>query len=63
MAWRMIAPEIEPDGISWAKGMGGGVPIAVKTAFNASLIILKKWDKPKFKKLLNAYKKGAKLTA
>ena len=27
MAWRMIAPEIEPDGISWAKGMGGGVPI------------------------------------
>ena len=27
MAWRMIAPEIEPDGISWAKGMGGGMPI------------------------------------
>lgn len=27
MAWRMIAPEIEPDGISMAKGMGGGVPI------------------------------------
>jgi predicted acetylornithine/succinylornithine family transaminase len=27
MAWRMIAPEIEPDAISWAKGMGGGVPI------------------------------------
>jgi predicted acetylornithine/succinylornithine family transaminase len=27
MAWRMIAPEIIPDGISWAKGMGGGVPI------------------------------------
>lgn len=27
MAWRMIAPEIEPDGISWAKSMGGGVPI------------------------------------
>ena len=27
MAWRMIAPEILPDGISWAKGMGGGVPI------------------------------------
>lgn len=27
MAWRMIAPEIKPDGISWAKGMGGGVPI------------------------------------
>ncbi len=27
MAWRMIAPEIRPDGISWAKGMGGGVPI------------------------------------
>jgi acetylornithine/N-succinyldiaminopimelate aminotransferase len=27
MGWRMIAPEVEPDGISWAKGMGGGVPI------------------------------------
>lgn len=27
MAWRMIAPELKPDGISWAKGMGGGVPI------------------------------------
>lgn len=27
MAWRMIAPEIKPDAISWAKGMGGGVPI------------------------------------
>ena len=27
MAWRINAPEIEPDGISWAKGMGGGVPI------------------------------------
>jgi acetylornithine/N-succinyldiaminopimelate aminotransferase len=27
MAWRRIAAEIEPDGISWAKGMGGGVPI------------------------------------
>ncbi|MFT4176538.1 MAG: acetylornithine/succinylornithine family transaminase [Luteolibacter sp.] len=27
MGWRMIAPEIEPDGISWAKGLGGGVPI------------------------------------
>jgi len=27
MAWRVNAPEIEPDGISWAKGMGGGVPI------------------------------------
>ncbi len=27
MSWRRIAEEIEPDGISWAKGMGGGVPI------------------------------------
>ena len=27
MAWRAIAPEIEPDAISWAKGMGGGFPI------------------------------------
>ena len=27
MAWREIAPELEPDGISWAKGLGGGFPI------------------------------------
>ncbi len=27
MAWRAIAPGLEPDGISWAKGLGGGVPI------------------------------------
>ena len=27
MAWRALAPEIEPDAISWAKGMGGGFPI------------------------------------
>ncbi|BCX47206.1 acetylornithine aminotransferase [Haloferula helveola] len=27
MAWREIAPELEPDGISWAKGMGGGFPV------------------------------------
>ena len=27
MAWRALAPELEPDGISWAKGLGGGVPI------------------------------------
>lgn len=27
MAWRALCPEIEPDGISWAKGMGGGFPI------------------------------------
>jgi acetylornithine/N-succinyldiaminopimelate aminotransferase len=27
MAWRMILPELKPDGISWAKGMGGGFPI------------------------------------
>lgn len=26
-AWRVIAPDIKPDGISWAKGLGGGVPI------------------------------------
>jgi len=26
-AWKTIAPELKPDGISWAKGMGGGVPI------------------------------------
>ena len=27
MGWRSILPELEPDGISWAKGMGGGFPI------------------------------------
>ncbi len=27
MAWRAIVPELRPDGISWAKGMGGGFPI------------------------------------
>ena len=28
MAWRALgAPDIQPDGISWAKGMGGGIPI------------------------------------
>lgn len=27
MAWRAIAPEVQPDAISWAKGMGGGFPI------------------------------------
>ena len=27
MAWRAIAPEVLPDAISWAKGMGGGFPI------------------------------------
>ncbi len=27
MAWRVNAPDIQPDGISWAKGMGGGVPV------------------------------------
>ena len=27
MAWRINAPDIEPAGISWAKGMGGGIPI------------------------------------
>ena len=27
MGWRAIAPEVRPDGISWAKGMGGGFPI------------------------------------
>lgn len=27
MAWRVNAPQIKPDGVSWAKGLGGGVPI------------------------------------
>lgn len=49
-------------GGQWAE-LGGGVPIAVKTAFNSSLIVLKKWDKMKFQKLLYAYKKGVKLNS
>lgn len=27
MGWRSIVPELQPDGISWAKGLGGGFPI------------------------------------
>jgi predicted acetylornithine/succinylornithine family transaminase len=27
MGWRSILPDLEPDGISWAKGMGGGFPV------------------------------------
>jgi len=27
MAWQAIAPGLEPDGVSFAKGLGGGVPI------------------------------------
>lgn len=27
MAWRTISTDLQVDGISWAKGMGGGVPI------------------------------------
>jgi len=27
MAWRTISPDLHVDGISWAKGMGGGLPI------------------------------------
>lgn len=27
MGWRAVAPEVEPDGISWAKALGGGFPI------------------------------------
>lgn len=27
MGWRAIAPEVDPDGVSWAKALGGGVPI------------------------------------
>jgi phytoene dehydrogenase-like protein len=47
-------------GGQWAE-LGGGVPIAVKTGFNSALIVLKKWNKPQFKKLLKTYKEGAKL--
>lgn len=27
MSWRNIAPTLQPDVVSWAKGMGGGIPI------------------------------------
>ncbi|MDP0491609.1 MAG: acetylornithine/succinylornithine family transaminase [Verrucomicrobiota bacterium JB023] len=27
MGWRAIAPDLEPDAVSWAKGMGGGLPV------------------------------------
>lgn len=27
MGWRAIAPDVQPDGVSWAKGLGGGFPI------------------------------------
>ena len=27
MGWRAVAPDVEPDGISWAKALGGGFPI------------------------------------
>lgn len=27
MGWRAVAPELDPDGVSWAKAMGGGFPI------------------------------------
>lgn len=47
-------------GGQWAE-LGGGVPIAVKTGFNASLLILKKENKQKFKNLLNAFRKGNQL--
>lgn len=27
MGWRAIAPDVQPDGVSWAKALGGGFPI------------------------------------
>lgn len=27
MGWRAIAPDVDPDAVSWAKALGGGVPI------------------------------------
>ena len=27
MAWRAVNPDVRPDGVSWAKALGGGVPI------------------------------------
>lgn len=27
MGWRAVAPDVEPDGVSWAKALGGGFPI------------------------------------
>lgn len=42
-------------GGQWAE-LGGGVPIAMKAAYNASLIVLKRFDKKEFKRLVNVMK-------
>ena len=36
MGWRAIAPDVEPDAISWAKGLGGGFPIGAFWASDRS---------------------------
>jgi prolycopene isomerase len=44
-------------GGQWAE-LGGGVPIAVKAAYNASLIVLKDHDKSAFQQLVNVMKQN-----
>ncbi len=45
----------------WAE-LGGGVPIAVKAAFNASLLVLKNENKEEFNKMVRYIKQTPKLT-
>ncbi|WP_411826756.1 acetylornithine/succinylornithine family transaminase [Luteolibacter sp. AS25] len=56
MAWRVNAPGIEPDGISWAKGMGGGVPIG---SFWLSDRIVDQEKEVKLSSLMNAGSHGS----
>lgn len=56
MAWRVNAPEIEPDGISWAKGMGGGVPIG---SFWLSDRIVDEGSQTKLSSLMSAGSHGS----
>lgn len=45
MAWRSSAPEIQPDAVSWAKGIGGGFPLG---AFWVSDRIMPENNQPLF---------------
>ncbi len=45
----------------WAE-LVGGVPIAVKAAFNASLLVLKNENKEEFNKMVRYIKQTPKLT-
>jgi prolycopene isomerase len=44
-------------GGQWAE-LGGGVPIAVKAAYNSSLIVLRDHDKSSFQELVNIMKQN-----